>query len=50
MRQKNKLTKEDVEKFNVLTEEQINKLNFHELCLYLGLLDEMENVLERSNS
>ncbi len=41
-----RITKEDVEKMSVLTEEEINKLNFSELCLYLRLLDSMEEVLE----
>ncbi len=42
----NIITKKDVENAVLLTEEELENLNFDELCLYLGLLDKMEEVLE----
>ena len=41
-----KLTKKEVEEAKLLTKEEVEKLNFNELCLYLGLLDEMEKIME----
>jgi hypothetical protein len=41
-----KLTSSDIEKIELLTNEEIDELNFHELCLYYKMLDDMENVLK----
>ena len=32
------------------TDEEIKKLSFHELCLYLNMLDNAEKILEGSES
>lgn len=44
------ITKKDVEKMRILTDEEIKKLSFHELCLYLNMLDNAEKILEGSES
>ena len=40
------IKKADVENAQLLSDEEVKNLNFHELCLYIGLLDEMEEALE----
>lgn len=42
------ITKKDVEEMRLLTDEEIKKLSFHELCLYLNMLDNAESILEGS--
>lgn len=44
------LTKEDVEKMELLSDEEMEKLNFHELCAYLNMLDIIEKVLEEGEN
>lgn len=39
------ITKADIENMRLLTEDELSQLNFHELCLYLGLLDKFEKKL-----
>lgn len=41
-------TKKSVEEMELLSTEELNKLNFHELCAYLGMLDMAEKILEGS--
>lgn len=43
------ITKEDIEKMELLSEEEIKKLNFHGLCAYLNMLDIAEKVLARGD-
>lgn len=40
--------KEDLEKMKLLSKEELKKLNFHELCAYLNMLEVLEDVFERS--
>ena len=39
------ITKADIENMRLLTEDELSQLNFHELCLYIGLLDKFEKKL-----
>jgi hypothetical protein len=41
----NLLEMEDIENIELLTDEEMEKLNFHELCLYIGLLEKIENKM-----
>lgn len=41
------ITKKDVENMRILTDEEIKKLNFNELCMYYAMLDMAKKVLER---
>ena len=41
-----KITKQDVEKMKLLTDDEIKKLSFHELCMYLDMLEMAEKLLE----
>lgn len=41
-----KLTKKEVENMKLLSDEELQKLSFHELCLYLEMLDKAEKILE----
>lgn len=43
------ITKKDIEEMELLSTEELEKLNFHELCAYLGMLDMAEKVLEGSD-
>lgn len=45
MRIKN-LNKENISKMKLLSEDEIKKLDFFELSMYLDLLEEIESVLE----
>ena len=40
-----KITKKEIEEMKLLTDEELQKLNFHELCMYLNMLDEAEKIL-----
>lgn len=42
------ITREDVKGMKLLSDEEIQKLDFHELCLYLNMLDNAERILEGS--
>lgn len=44
-----KINIEDIKNGRLLSQDELEKLNFHELCLYLGLLDEMEKILKESD-
>lgn len=44
------ITKKDIENMKLLTDEEIKKLSFHELCLYLNMLDNAESILEGSEA
>ena len=41
-------TKKDIQEMTLLSTEELEKLNFHELCAYLGMLDIAEKLLEGS--
>lgn len=43
-----KITKRDIQDMKLLTDEELRKLNFTELCIYLNTLEIAENVLEGS--
>lgn len=43
-----KITKRDIRDMKLLTDEELRKLNFTELCIYLNTLEIAENVLEGS--
>lgn len=43
------ITKNDIEEMELLSTEELEKLNFHELCAYLGMLDIAEKILEGSD-
>lgn len=42
------ITRKDIENMKLLTDEEIKKLSFHELCIYLNMLDNAESILEGS--
>lgn len=42
------ITQEDVKNMRLLNDEEIQRLDFHELCLYLNMLDNAERILEGS--
>lgn len=44
------ITKKDVENMRILTDEEIKKLNFNELCMYYAMLDMAKKVLEGSEA
>ena len=41
----NLLEMKDFENMELLTDEEMEKLNFHELCLYMGLLEKIEKKM-----
>lgn len=41
------ITKKDIENMRILTDEEIKKLNFNELCMYYAMLDMAKKVLGR---
>ena len=43
------ITKKDIEDMKLLTEEEISKLNFNELCMYLEILEKSKDILEGSD-
>lgn len=43
------ITKKEIEEMKLLTDEEIDKLNFHELCAYYSMLEEAEKILEGSD-
>ena len=43
--EKMKITKKEIEEMKLLSDEELKKLNFHELCLYLNMLEEAEKIL-----
>lgn len=47
--EENKLTKKEIEDMKLLSDEELQKLNFHELCLYLKMLDDAEKILEEGD-
>lgn len=40
-----KITKKEIEEMTLLTDEQLEKLSFHELCVYLNMLEIAEKML-----
>lgn len=40
------MTKNNIKNMKLLSEEEIKKLTFHELCLYLDTLNQAEEILE----
>ena len=40
---------EDIKHMKLLTKEELEKLNYYELCLYIGLLNEFKKKLEGGN-
>ena len=39
-------TKESINKMELLSKDDLKKLNFHELCAYLNMLDLVEDYLK----
>ncbi len=50
MRDSIEITKRDIEKMKLMTSEELAKLDFHELCAYLKLLDEAEKIMKGSEA
>lgn len=44
-----KITKKEIEEMKLLTDEEVRKLSFHELCAYLDMLEMAEKILEESD-
>lgn len=47
MENKEMITKKDIENMKLLTDEEISKLSFDELCMYLSILENAKEILER---
>lgn len=43
-------TEKEIAEMELLSTEELEKLNFHELCAYLGMLDVAEKILEGSEN
>lgn len=50
MEQKIEISKEELKNFKVLDNNELEKLNFHELCLYLSMLELAEKIMEGCDS
>ena len=50
MKDEIQIEKKEIEEMKLLTEEELKKLSFHELCIYLNNLEIAEKILEGSDS